>query len=303
MREFMAAPCSETGGDLPEGPGWDASRAELQWVDIYEGVLHRASANGVRLREVRRYHTGVRLGAAVPASEGGWLLAVARGFAHLSANGTLTSLHELDAHRGDNMRMNDGACDPQGRFWAGSLSYDKSAGAGTVYRMDLDGTVTPVLGGVTVSNGIGWSPGGDTMYHVDTAVGTVTAFDFDGDDGRIGRRRQLVRIDPREGAPDGLAVDDDGCLWVALWRGGQVRRFDPTGRHLATVHLPVTKPTACTFGGSNGRTLYITTARFRLRAEELAAQPDAGRLFMVEAGVSGPARSSYRGLLRTEHRG
>jgi sugar lactone lactonase YvrE len=182
--------------------------------------------------------------------------------------------------------MNDGACDPQGRFWAGSMALDETPGAGSLYRLDPDGDVTVVQRGLTIANGLGWSPDGTTMYHADSGAGTVTAYDFDGARGEIERPRVAVR--PEHGAPDGLTVDEEGMLWVALFGGSAVVRYDPEGRELARVPLPVSQATSCAFVGTR---LFITTA-----ARDVAgAEPDAGRVFAADAGVSGPPAVPFAG--------
>jgi sugar lactone lactonase YvrE len=189
--------------------------------------------------------------------------------------------------------MNDGACDPAGRFWAGSCAYAETEGAGTVYRVDADGTTTAVLRGTTISNGLGWSLDGNTLWFSDSGLGTVDAFDFEPRSGTLSRRRTIIGPGTGLGVPDGLTVDSEGHLWVAFWDGGEVRRYEPGGRLLARVRLPVSRPTSCCFGGAGLNTLFISTARFGLNADDADAQPDAGRLFSVEPGVSGVAQPFF----------
>jgi sugar lactone lactonase YvrE len=177
--------------------------------------------------------------------------------------------------------MNDGACDPQGRFWAGTMAYDESPGAGTLYRLELDGRCSTVLTGLTISNGIGWSPDGGTMYLSDSGTRLVEAFDFDGVTGAISGRRTLVRIDEPGVAPDGLTVDEDGDIWVAMYGGWAVHRYGPEGSLRATLPMPVAQATSCAFGGDDRRTLFVTTGRERLEEGDLEGQPDAGRVFSV----------------------
>jgi sugar lactone lactonase YvrE len=267
------------------------------WVDIMAGRLYRCDWDAGRLRTVAVVEVGRHLGAVAPvdAPGGGWIAAAGQGFAHVAEDGTVTVLAEPEADRHGRTRMNDGACDPQGRFWAGSMAYDTSPGGGRLYRMDRDGTVTTVLTGVTISNGLGWSPDGATMYYADSGAGTLDAFDFDGAGGDLERRRTLVRSEGRA-FPDGLWVDDEGCLWVAMWGGGEVRRYAPDGGLLRTQPLPVTQPSACCFVGRRRDTLIVTSARFELPAEALAGQPAAGRVMAFDAGVAGPAAAPFRPL-------
>jgi sugar lactone lactonase YvrE len=293
----VVLPCSAQPGLLSEGPRWDGDRDELLWVDIVKSRLHRArvGADG-QLREAVPVQFDRFVGAAAPATGGGgYVLAAGPGFLFLDSSGTVVELAQPEAGR-DDVRMNDGACDPQGRFWAGTMALDESPEAGVLYRLELDGTCTTVLTGLTISNGIGWSPDGGTMYLSDSGTATIDAFDFDAASGDLSRRRTIVQVTEPGVAGDGLTVDDGGDLWVAMWGGGAVRRYDPEGSLRATVPLPVDRPTSCAFGGPRSATLFITTAREGLDASALARQPDAGRVFCVKGlGVTGPPCATYRG--------
>jgi sugar lactone lactonase YvrE len=190
--------------------------------------------------------------------------------------------------------MNDAACDPQGRFWAGSMAYDERPGGGRLLRCDPDGTVRVVLPRTDIANGLGWSPDGQTLYHADSGTRVVTAYDFE--DGQLGQGRELIR--PERGAPDGLTVDTEGALWVALHGAGEVRRYDPSGRTLSVWTLPVTQPTSVAIGGASGRRLFVTTSWQHLDDRQRAGQPDAGRVFAADdAGVTAPPVLPYRGVL------
>jgi sugar lactone lactonase YvrE len=177
--------------------------------------------------------------------------------------------------------MNEGGCDPDGRFYCGSMAYDQAPGAGSVYRLDPDGSTRTVLTGVTVSNGLGWSPDGGTAYYVDTPTRRVDAFDYSARDGLTGRRPV---VDEVPGRPDGLTVDAEGCLWVALFGGGAVLRYRPDGRLDDRIELPATQVTACALGGPGLRTLYVTTSKDGI---DPAAQPLAGAVFAAEVDVPG----------------
>lgn len=289
-------PCSAQPGLLSEGPRWDGDRGELLWVDIVKQRLHRAGvgADG-QLREAAPLQFDRFVGAAAPAAGGGYVLAAGPGFLFVDDSGTVFELAQPEAGH-DHVRMNDGACDPRGRFWAGTMAHDESPGAGVLYRLELDGSCTTVLTGLTISNGIGWSPDGSAMYLSDSGTGCIDAFDFDDARGDISRRRTIVRVTEPGVAPDGLTVDDAGGLWVAMWGGGAVRRYAPDGSLLVTVPLPVDRPTSCAFGGPGRATLFVTTARDGLDGPTLARQPDAGRVFCVDGlGVTGPPCSIYRG--------
>ncbi len=292
----VPVPCTATPGVLSEGPRWDAERDELLWVDIVGPQLHRARLGPDPLLEVVASLKFDRMvGAVAPAVGGGYVLAAGTGFLFVEQSGEVRELAQPEAGRRD-VRMNDGACDPQGRFWAGTMAHDESTGAGVLYRLELDGTCTAVLAGLTISNGIGWSPDGSVMYLSDSGTRTVDRFDFDAVSGGIDGRRTIVRITERGVAPDGLTVDEHGDIWVALWGGAAVRRYSPDGVLVATLPVPVDRPTSCAFGGPDRSILFITTARHGLDEAALARQPDAGRVFRVDGlGVRGAACIPYRG--------
>jgi sugar lactone lactonase YvrE len=279
--ELTAEPCSPVRVEHAEGPFWHDGR--LGWVDIMAGRLWLAGFDGETLTDPRSYDVGRPLGAAVPRAGGGWLLAAGTAFLTLDEDGTVTPLTE-DLADASVVRMNDGKCDPAGRFWAGTMAFDERPKAGSLYV--FDGSVRTVLEGVTISNGLAWSPDHRTMYYIDTPTGRVDAFDYDEDGGEVSGRRPFAEVEG--GHPDGMTLDDEGCLWVALWGGGAVRRFDPSGRPAGTVRLPVTNVSSCCFGGPGGTTLFITTSQQGLSPEQRAAEPGAGRIFRVEPGVSGP---------------
>jgi len=283
-------------GLLSEGPRWDEERQELLWVDILGRGFHRAAVKADGSPDhVRTMALDRHVGAVAPVAGGGYVLAAGQGFLFVDEDGSVSELAQPEAGRVD-VRMNDGACDPQGRFWAGTMAYDESPGAGALYRLELDGRCSTVLTGLTISNGIGWSPDGRTMYLSDSGAGLVEAFDFDGVTGGIGGRRTLVHIDRPGVAPDGLTVDEQGDIWVALYGGWAVNRYGPDGSLRETVEIPAAQATSCAFGGDDRGTLFVTTGRERLDEGALARQPDAGRVFSV-AGLDarGPAAAPYRG--------
>jgi sugar lactone lactonase YvrE len=272
--------------ELGEGPVWDARSARLIWVDIMRGCVHRFDPATGR-DEVR--DAGEPVGAAVPSADGSLVLATMSGFARLDFDaGRVTPIARVEADRPET-RMNDGACDPAGRFWAGSMAFEfrTRPGAGALYRLDPDGRVTVMLSGVTLSNGIDWSPDGRLMYYVDSGTQRVDVFDFDVARGALSNRRPLVRIGAATGVPDGLTVDADGFIWLAVWGGAALHRYSPEGVLDRRVRMPVTQPSKCWFGGPDLADLYVTSAWIDLPAEDKAGQPLAGGLFRLRPGVCG----------------
>jgi sugar lactone lactonase YvrE len=268
---------------LGEGPRWDAAAGRLIWVDIDGCALHLFDPSSATDRAVP---FAARVCAAAPIAGDELLVALADRLVVLDlSDGSVETLTELP--HGDDIRLNDGVCDPAGRFWVGSMALDERPGAGAFYRY-AGGVLERIFDGVTVSNGIGWSPDWRRMYYVDSHTRRVDQLDFDVESGQATNRRPFVSIEPAAALPDGLAVDDDGCIWVALWRGAAVHRYTADGTLDRVVDLPADKVTACCFGGSDGRSLYVTTASVGLTAEESRSQPLAGSLFVADVGVGGP---------------
>lgn len=295
MKTFTASPVSSDRFELGEGCRWDEVGQRLSWVDVFTGRLFEAAWDGSGLVDVSTVRIdGVLTSYAPLPDRDGWIVAENQAISLLSRSGELHRLAEPEGGRGGAVRMNDAACDPRGRFWAGSMAFEATPGAGSLYRFDLDGTCTKVVTDLTISNGIGWSPDGGTMYHVDSGAATLYAYDYDLDLGELAGRRPLV-VASGPGVPDGLCVDQDGHLWVAMWGAGEVRRYSPDGEQVAVVEVAATQPSCCALGGADGRQLFITTARDGVAQDVLAAQPDAGRLFAVTVDVPGQPIQPFRG--------
>ncbi len=305
MREWEARPCTTLRSSHAEGPAWDDRRGELLWVDIPAGEVHRGvvGVDGRSVEVVASHSIGQPVGAVVPAAppDAGWLLATELGFAHLDPAGDVQILFEPEAPATRGIRMNDGKCDPLGRFWAGSMAYDQRPGAARLYMLDRSMRLHVQLEPVTISNGLAWSRDGQTMFYIDTATHRIDRLDL-GDDGSIRERGVAFHIDPRLGVPDGMTIDREGCLWVALWGGGAVARYAPTGELLARVHVESEKVSSCTFGGPKLTTLFITTSREDFSEAEERAQSEAGFVHSVELGVAGFPADRYAGpWTRAEH--
>jgi sugar lactone lactonase YvrE len=203
---------------------------------------------------------------------------------------------DRSAPTSEDARFNDGACDPHGRYFAGTVTVEYRPGAGALYRLDPDGSVHTVLEGVTESNGIVWSPDGSTVYYVDSGepATRIRAFAFDAERGTFGTSRDLVAFDPGDVVPDGLAMDAEGCLWVAMWGGSEVGRYDAEGRLLQRYPLPVSLVTCPGFGGERLEDLYVTTAWEGMDAAQRRAEPLAGHLFRMRPGVRGLPVNRFR---------
>jgi sugar lactone lactonase YvrE len=278
MTSGQAEPLVRLHADIGEGPRWDHRVGKLVWVDVLGGLVHLSDTDtGVTTTVPLDRHVG----AAGLYGASSYLLAVRDGFAVLTGYELgPTSVVVSDPA----VRMNDAVADPVGRFVAGTMAYDAATGAGTLYSRDVDGSVRTLISGVTISNGIAWSDAGDTMYYVDTPTGGVDILDYDLDAGMVRNRRRHVTVEG--GDPDGIALDAEGCLWVALWGGGAVRRYSPDGETIGEIDVPALQVTACAFGGPDLDRLLITTAAHGL---DLGAAEHslAGALFVADPGCVG----------------
>ena len=276
--------------ELGEGPVWDERAQVLYVVDILRGSIVRFDpAHGTHETVAR---LDVPVGAIALRPDGGLIAAAGTTVALLDEEATV----QVVAATPDtaDVRFNDGVCDPQGRFWAGTMALDEAPGAGTLYRYDARGLV-PMVPQVTVSNGIDWSGDGTLMYYADSPTGRIEVFAFDGTDGSLSDRRTFVDLGTETAVPDGLCVDAEDHVWVALWNGWAVHRYRPDGVLDRVVELPVARPTSCAFGGGNLGDLFITSASIGLSAAELEAQPWAGGVLALRPGVHGRLPNRFAG--------
>jgi sugar lactone lactonase YvrE len=285
MQVFAATVASDGEFELGEGPVWDGARDRLLWVDIKRGAVHTGHLEGGLIMPDRHLQFDEMVGAVVSSSDGRLLVAGAHRVYRVD-EGSRCTVHADLVPEPKRSRLNDGACDPAGRFLVGSMALDARQGEECLYRLEDDGTVTVIDDDLTISNGLAWSPDGTVMYSTDTTPGVVWARSYDPAGGACGPRREVVRLD-RGGWPDGLCVDADGNLWVALWGGGEVRCYTPAGDRLATVSVPAPHTTSAAFVGPERDTLLITTATDQLSAAQLDAFPLSGRLFLAHVGVAG----------------
>lgn len=263
---------------LGEGPRWDHRNEILAWVDILGKQVHLTDV-GTGLTTTTS--VGTEVGALALYGDTGYLLALGNGFAPL-IDGELGQHDEVFA--GDALRMNDAVVDPVGRLVAGSMARGAHSEMGSLYVREADGGVRTLFGGVTISNGIAWSKDSKLMYYVDSPLQTIDIMDYDPGSGSVSERRTWVDIPSPDGTPDGITIDAEGCIWVALWGGSKVQRFSPEGQLVGEVELPVPQVTACGFGGPDLDRLFITTAAVGRTASDDALD---GALFVVEPGCRG----------------
>ena len=292
-QETGAVACSTKQTQLGEGVRWDARRGEMLGVDILAGRVARARiADDGSLAYVREYQLPWTVGMIAPVEgTGGWLLGAGQGFVYLAPDGAHQTIAELSPA---GTRMNDGACDPQGRFWGGTLADDHHEGGGALYRLDRTGHTEKVLGDLTISNGIGWSPDSGTMYLVDSGPRVIHAFAFDPDLGTISDGRILVTVPEDVGAPDGMTVDAAGDLWVAIYGGGRVNRYTPDGSLRKTYPIPARECTCCAFGGPGLNRLFVTTATEGWTDEQRRADPAAGLVYRYDTDATGLPAAPFR---------
>lgn len=269
---------------LGEGPVW--WQGSVWWVDIEARRLHRCGPGCGGEHE--GFEIGGRVGFAVPAEDGSWVVARDASVARLEpGSGGPRVVREIEPGSADT-RMNDGKVDPAGRLYAGTMGVPIRDGVGTLYRFDRALRPTAVVSPVTISNGLAWDASRDAMYYIDTPTGRVDRFDWDADTGAMENRRAVYRFPEGAGSPDGMTIDRDGRLWVGLWGGWRVACVDPDlGAEVAAIPLPCPNVTSCCFGGEGLDELWITTASVGMSAEQSARHPSAGGVFVARPGPSG----------------
>nr|WP_223186585.1 SMP-30/gluconolactonase/LRE family protein [Streptomyces sp. CBMA29] len=280
---YDARPALTGGFRLAEGPVWDAPGERLLWVDIEAGLVLEGRLRLGRVEVVRRHRFPGPVGAVARATDGRLLVAGRYGLTVLLPNGARRAGARVLPY-GTPGRLNDGGCDPAGRFLVGSTALDGRRGEDVLVRLSGDGRPAVLDTDLTCSNGLAWSPDGLLMYSVDTGAGLVRVRGYDAADGRTGERRDFLAV--HDGLPDGLCVDRDGNLWLAVWGAGEVRCYSPSARHLATVRVPVRHPAGLALAGPDLATLVIT-----------AGGPDGG-LFTARPGTRGTALPAWNGVSR-----
>jgi len=277
---------------LGEGPHWSIRDQKLYFVDILApAVMIGDAASG----SYRSLPVPELIGFIVPRERGGFVAAMHGEIRGLDLDsGETTTIARPEADRPGN-RFNDGKCDRRGRLWAGTLAIDTAPDQGRLWRIDTDGRSAEMDRGFHVANGLGWSPDDRVMYFTDTQRQIIYAYDFDAAAGEIANRRVFITVPEIEGKPDGMTVDAEGFLWVAHWDGWCVTRYDPDGKVERVINLPVPRPTSCVFGGPDMQTLFVTSARIRLSAGQLAEAPLSGSVFSIDTGIKGLPENLYGG--------
>jgi sugar lactone lactonase YvrE len=269
--------------ELGEGPVWVERDRALWFVDIKKQQVHRFDPSS---GERKSWKAPEQVGFVVPAERGGFVAGLQSGLFHFDERtGVFDLIAKVEADKPDN-RLNDGVVDPAGRLWFGTMDNKEKAKSGAFYCF-ADGRVQHTgLDGIAITNGPAVSPDGRILYFVDTLKGTIEAADI-GVSGSLANRRPYVKIDPKDGHPDGPTVDNEGCVWIALYAGWEARRYSPAGALLQTVRFPVANITKLAFGGDDLRTAFATTARQLLKPDEIARQPQIGDLFAFDPCVAG----------------
>jgi sugar lactone lactonase YvrE len=279
---------------VAEGPAWDPRDGSLLWIDIVPGHIYRMS---IETRELTRISIGQEISVVIPRASGGYVVGLQDGlFAldRIEQGAPLEPLCEIEVELPGNL-MNDAKCDARGRLWGGTRARDWTPEAGALYRIDPDLTATQVLDRVSISNGLGWSPDGSRMYYVDSAPGTLDVLDYNLATGAATDRRRFADIPADTGSADGLAVDSEGCIWLAVVHASAVYRYAPDGSVADVVPFPTWMPTSCCFAGPDLDQLYVTSASADMTEAQLQADPHAGGVFVLEPGVRGQPTVPFAG--------
>ncbi|MDA4134782.1 MAG: SMP-30/gluconolactonase/LRE family protein [Thaumarchaeota archaeon] len=287
---------SNVRAQIGEGPTWDARKNVLYWVDITGGVVYAHTPKKPHDEVVQSVKD---VSSVVPRKGGGLALTSQHRYFALDLKSKdlspLTASVEAEI---ETNRFNDGKCDAAGRYWAGTMDTLQKTRSGALYVLEKGRRPKKVISGVTISNGLGWSPDNKTMYYIDSPTRKVSALDYSLKTGTVKNRRTIVdfSVSKQPGKPDGMSVDSEGMIWVAHWGGSRLTRWDPSnGKLLETIAMPAEQVASCCFGGKNLDDLYITTARIRMDAKTLAAKPLNGALFVVKPGVKGLPTNEFDG--------
>ena len=276
---------SEVISDLGEGPIWSADTNSVTWTDITQNTFHTAD---IDTGKTMSFGVPSMVGAIAHSKDGGYIAATQKGFARIGVDGKYSPLHSFLP---DDMRMNDGKVDPSGRFWAGSMALSFEKGRGSLYVLEKDNSYRSILDDITLSNGMGWSPDAQYFYYIDSVPGVLKRFDYDLYTGHISNPKDLITFDSSSGIPDGMSMSSDGKIVIALWDGGRIEIYEPSGEKVSEITLGVSRPTSCTFAGPNRDILIVSTAS---QGIDRADEPLAGKILAVTGtGLSGLPTQQY----------
>lgn len=276
---------SEVVSDLGEGPIWTPETNSVTWTDITQNTFHTAN---IDTGKTESFGVPSMIGAIAHTKDGHYIAATQKGFARISIDGQYSPLHLFLQ---DDMRMNDGKVDPAGRFWAGSMALSFEKDRGSLYILETDNSYQKVLDNITLSNGMGWSPDAQYFYYIDSIPGVLKRFEYDLDNGKISNPKNLISFAAASGVPDGMSVSSDGKIVIALWDGGRIEIYEPTGAKVSEIKLGVSRPTCCTFAGPNQDILIVSTAS---QGIDRADEPLAGKILAVTGtGLSGLPTQQY----------
>lgn len=275
----------ETKSLLGEGAFWNHKTNELYWVDIEAKTLNIYSPETKANRSIQLPSL---VGTVVPYTKSEAVVALLDGIYKVNVlSGELSLLSDIESNMPEN-RFNDGKCDPRGNLWVGSMHFGQSKPNASVYKINQQGETTKMIDSVTISNGIVWTKDAKTMYYIDTPTEQIVAYDFDKQTSTISNKRVVVEVSKEHGFPDGMAIDEDDMLWVGMWNGNAVARFNPkNGKLISKISVPAHNVTSCAFGGENLDILYITTSSLDMTEEEQKKYPRAGSIFKIKPGVKG----------------
>ena len=272
---------SDYSCELGEGPFWDSKRSRLHWVDIIGKKITSQNLDGSNIHALE---VDGNPGCVVLSDDGTMVAGVDNQISSLDGDGNLLRVL-ADTKEGSGLRFNDGKCDPSGRFWVGSMDRKEKNKLGSLYSWNsIEGLVNREQG-VTVSNGMGWSPDNSLFYYIDSPTREVSVYDFDLSTGSINNKRRFISFTEEDGFPDGMTIDKDGRLWIAFWGGSKIMCVNPDSKAIEeVVSFPVSKITSCAFGGEKMDRLFITSAKVQVNEED---EPMAGKTFVVSPGVKG----------------
>jgi D-xylonolactonase len=290
---MQVAPLFNSSAEHGEGPVWDPISQKLYWVDLLQGIYFKGDLSSSTMEE---FSIGQPLGfLALRANQEGLVMGVRDGFGFYNEKSQLFNLIEPSPEQHNSeVRFNDGAVDPEGRVFGGTMEWNGADNKGKLFRLNTDHSWNVLEENIHITNGMGWNPEKDTFFMIDTNRNAVFAYDYEIESGNISNKRTHIKFANAE-FPDGMTIDSEGGFWIALWGGSKLVHFDKKGNKIEEILMPVSHPTSCCFGGADLKTLIITTSKVALSEKERLENPLAGRLFKIETNTVGQIQSRYHG--------